>query len=392
LVAPFLCSVFAKDGSDLRIFLKLQAGVAAIGEHSPNDSPSVCTGRQAERIVSGMRVELRIGQDEDGFGPLTIKTWRKSVGDYVQRGETVAEIEMNGRPVEIASPAGGWLVARLNGPESSLVDAGQVLAVVETQANSTGPAGLTIVELSSESQKGGAAFDPGTNGGHGPGNAAEQIAADAAYRHRLATGRAMSLAKREIPHFYLETEVRADAFEADRMNRAKHDAALAKATAMDYVVAACGRALKRYPRFNASFHAESPEIHIGVATRGPQGLLLPAIRHADRLALAEICAAREELISRARKGQVTSLHPTFSVASLAMYGIDRFCAIIPPGQVATLAIGATRNRLELADGQVRKARFLTLAMSFDHRVADAAEAAEFMAAVRRLLESKPGSL
>jgi len=339
-----------------------------------------------------MRVELRIGQDEASVGPLTIKTWRKRVGDHVRRGETVAEIEMNGLPVEIASPAGGWLVACLNGAESALIDAAEALAVVETEGNSPRPEGLTIIESSFENEKRGAAFDPGTNGGHGPGNAAERIGADAVYRHRLATARAMSLAKREIPHFYLETEVRADAFEADRMNRAKQNAALAKATAMDYVIAACGRTLKRYPRFNASFHAESPEIHIGVATRGPQGLLLPAIRHADRLALAEICAAREELISRARKGHVTSLHPTFSVASLAMYGIDRFYAIIPPGQVATLAIGTTRNRLELIDSQVRKARFLTLAMSFDHRVADAAEAAEFMAALRRLLESKPSSL
>ena len=93
--------------------------------------------------------------------------------------------------------------------------------------------------------------------------------------------------------------------------------------------------------------------NVGIAVAAPQGLVVPVIRNAERLAIAEIARARADLVQRARdnKLQQDDLEGgTFTISNLGMFGIEQFVAVLNPPQVAILAVGATEERVVVADG------------------------------------------
>jgi pyruvate dehydrogenase E2 component (dihydrolipoamide acetyltransferase) len=144
-------------------------------------------------------------------------------------------------------------------------------------------------------------------------------------------------------------------------------------------------ALRTHPRVNASWldnrivtHAQ---VHVGLAVAVEEGLLVPVIRDADRLGLAEIAAARAELVRRAQQGHLTVDElqgGTFTISNLGMYAVDQFSAIINPPQAAILAVGRVADRVVALDGQPAVRPVMGLNLSCDHRVVDGARAARFL--------------
>jgi pyruvate dehydrogenase E2 component (dihydrolipoamide acetyltransferase) len=113
------------------------------------------------------------------------------------------------------------------------------------------------------------------------------------------------------------------------------------------------------------------------------------IRNADRLGLAEIAAARADLVARAQAGKlaVTELQGgTFTISNLGMFGIDQFSAIINPPQAAILAVGRIADRVVAVDGKPKVRPMMTLNLSSDHRVVDGARAARFLDHLANLIE------
>jgi pyruvate dehydrogenase E2 component (dihydrolipoamide acetyltransferase) len=120
------------------------------------------------------------------------------------------------------------------------------------------------------------------------------------------------------------------------------------------------------------------------------GLVVPVIRDADRLALGELARKRVALVEKARTGQLTLAElegGSSTLSNLGMYGIDQFQAIVNPPQAAILAAGRIKDRIVAENGQpaVRPTMFLTL--SVDHRIMDGATGAKFLSRIVELVES-----
>ncbi len=119
---------------------------------------------------------------------------------------------------------------------------------------------------------------------------------------------------------------------------------------------------------------------------------MPVIPGCERRSIAEIAAARSELVERARSGKLRQSDlegGTFTISNLGMYGVERFVAVLNPPQVAILAVGASEERAVVEDGAVVARPVMELTLTCDHRAVDGATAAEFLADVKRFLE-EPG--
>ncbi len=166
----------------------------------------------------------------------------------------------------------------------------------------------------------------------------------------------------------------------------------------DYVVAATARALKLHPAVNAQVTTTGiallPDVHVGLAVAVDNGLMVPVVRHADRLTLAELALTTKRLAAATRSGSLSLADlegGTFSVTALGMFGVNAFTPVINAPNVAILGVGRIRDEIRLTDGAVTAAKVLTLSLTWDHRVLDGAPAAEFCRTVVGLL-AKPDLL
>jgi len=153
-------------------------------------------------------------------------------------------------------------------------------------------------------------------------------------------------------------------------------------------------ALREYPYLNAQWQEEGirlmEEVNIGLAVALEAGLTVPALRNVDRLSLWEIARQRLDLVERARQGKLQKAElerGTFTVTSLAGFGISYFTAIINPPQSGILSVGMTQEKLVLKDGQVAARKTAVLGLSIDHRVSDGAYGAAFLDALKKKLEN-----
>jgi pyruvate dehydrogenase E2 component (dihydrolipoamide acetyltransferase) len=145
---------------------------------------------------------------------------------------------------------------------------------------------------------------------------------------------------------------------------------------------------------NASFADTSVQVHnrinIGIAIALENGLIAPCIFDADQKGIADIAKASASLAERARSGGLTADEmsaATFNITNLGMYGIESFSAVITPPQAAALAVGSVVREATFREDQVVAADMMRLTLSIDHRVADGAQGANFMADIRTNLEN-----
>ncbi len=156
------------------------------------------------------------------------------------------------------------------------------------------------------------------------------------------------------------------------------------------------RALRRHPEFNAWFQESSTELmvkrrlNVGVATSTAHGLLVPVVRNADQLSLWELAAEVERLIAAARSGSIVRddlQGGTFTVSNTGAWSGWFGTSLIPPPQVALMAVGRIQDRPVVRAGQIVIRSILPLAISFDHRVIDGDQGLRFASTVRQLVES-----
>lgn len=167
-------------------------------------------------------------------------------------------------------------------------------------------------------------------------------------------------------------------------------------TVTDVLTMVCAAALMRHREVNAQFTEEEllllPSANVGLAVATERGLVVPVIHGAEALTLAQIAAARADLVERARAGK---LHRddldggTFTISNLGMYAVERFTAILNPPQAAIVAVGTIEDRAVPVGGEVEIRPMSTLTATFDHRAVDGAPAAAFLETVKTYLE-EPG--
>jgi len=212
---------------------------------------------------------------------------------------------------------------------------------------------------------------------------------------RCTIARRLTQAKQQIPHYYLTIDIDAEPLlDARRVINAELEWDGEKASLNDLLIKACAVALRRYPRANASFMGDAIHYHqrvdISVAVAVPDGLVTPVIRDADRKGVAEIAREIRELATRAKAKRLRPeemVDGTFSISNLGMYGIEQFAAVINPPEGAILAVGTVRDEPVVRGADVVPGKRMRLTLSCDHRVIDGAVGAEYLALLRRLLES-----
>ena len=197
----------------------------------------------------------------------------------------------------------------------------------------------------------------------------------------------MHASLQQMAQLTLTMDADLDAVIADR------DARENKPGFTDYVIAATARALRAHPIVNSQVTSDGiallPDVHVGMAVALDEGLVVPVVRHADRLDLTALAAETKRLATAARGGSL-ALNDleggTFSVSALGMFGVDAFTPVINPPNAAILGVGRLRDDLVLgAKGKVSTTKRLTLSLTWDHRVFDGAPAAQFAQTIVELL-------
>ncbi len=210
---------------------------------------------------------------------------------------------------------------------------------------------------------------------------------------RRTIARRLTESAQNVPHYYLTIDIDAEpVWEARQSINAELDGE--KVSLNDLLIKACAVALRRYPAVNSSWVdgqiLRHQVVDISVAVAVSDGLMTPVVRDADRKGVLEISREVRELAALAKERR---LQPedmtggTFSISNLGMFGIEEFTAVINPPEGAILAVGTIRQEPIVNEGTIVPGRRMRMTMSCDHRIIDGAVGAEFLALLKRILES-----
>lgn len=209
-------------------------------------------------------------------------------------------------------------------------------------------------------------------------------------RMRQVIARRLVESKQTIPHFYVTVNADVTALMAFR---AELKARNVNYSVNDFVLSATIQALEAFPAVNSSTDGASiawrGDVALGMAVSIENGLVVPVIRAAQNLSLAELRAQALALSAKARAGKLTPDEMTGSgltVSNMGMLGVDQFSAIINPGESGILAVASARPEPAVLNGQLAIRTRMALTFSADHRIVDGALAAAFVNAIKAKLE------
>jgi 2-oxoglutarate dehydrogenase E2 component (dihydrolipoamide succinyltransferase) len=162
---------------------------------------------------------------------------------------------------------------------------------------------------------------------------------------------------------------------------------------MSFFVRACVEALKRYPAVNASIDGSDIVYHgyqdIGVAVSSPRGLVVPVLRNADHMSLAQVEGKIREFGNKAQDGKLSideMTGGTFTISNGGVFGSLLSTPILNPPQTAILGMHKIQDRPMAVNGKVEILPMMYLALSYDHRMIDGKEAVQFLVTIKDLLE------
>ncbi len=216
---------------------------------------------------------------------------------------------------------------------------------------------------------------------------------------RKLTAAAMVSSAFTAPHVteFLAVDITATMALRERL-RATREYAEVKLTPLAFVAKAVCLAARRTPEVNAHWDEAAGEIvyydrvQLGIAAATPRGLIVPKIRDADTLTVAELAAALGELTATARSGKTPPadlVGGTFTITNVGVFGVDTGTPILNPGEAAILAVGSIKPAPWVVDGELAVRTVCQLALSFDHRLVDGEQGSRFLADVGALL-TDPG--
>ncbi|PAZ03591.1 MAG: dihydrolipoamide acetyltransferase [Opitutia bacterium AMD-G3] len=216
---------------------------------------------------------------------------------------------------------------------------------------------------------------------------------------RATIARRLLESKNTVPHFYLEVEVDAAPLMGLRETLNKRLAEQGGETALklsvnDFILKASAEALRRVPAVNASWAGTSirqhSAVHLSFGVALEDGLVTPVIRDAHAKSLRDIATDAKALIGKARSKKLSPAEmsgSTFTVTNLGMYGVTGFFGIINVPNAAILSVGATIKKPVIdANDRIVMGHRMVIGLSGDHRVVDGANGAQFLQALKQILE------
>ena len=391
--------------------------------------------------------DVVVPQLSESVSEATLLTWKKQKGAAVEADEILIEIETDKVVLEVPAPASGVLAEIVEG-DGSTVTSGQLIAKIDTAAKAeaaAAPAQAPKAEPAAEkaaapaapasssaagvaspaaskilSEKG---VDPASVAGTGRDGRvtkADAQAASAAPAKAAAAPAPVSMSldgrpEQRVPMSRLRARIAERLLQSQRENailttfnevnmqavidlRSKYKDKFEKEHGiklgfMSFFVKAAVAALKKFPLINASIDGKDIIYHgyfdIGIAVGSPRGLVVPILRNADQLSIAEIEKTIADFGKRAAEGKLgieEMTGGTFSISNGGVFGSMLSTPIINPPQSAILGVHATKERPVVENGQIVIRPMNYLALSYDHRIIDGREAVLGLVAIKDALE------
>lgn len=389
-----------------------------------------------------MLVEIKVPMLAESVPDATLLAWQKKVGEAVEAGASLIDLETDKVTLEVTAPSAGAL-AEIRKQEGDTVVSDEVLAVFDTEAKGdtaasleataptmndapatpagsprTGPAarklmaehGLTPERFGDAGRITKAdvlsAIDRNdiTLDGTGPAPIIPQLEANAEDRpaERVPMTRLRRRASERLlaaqQHSAILTTFNEVNMQPVSDLRARHKDAFerdhgVKLGFMSFFVKAAVEALKQYPIVNASVDGDDIVYHgyfdIGIAVGTERGLVVPIMRSAEHLSFAEIEHKIRDFGIRAREGKLTLDElsgGTFTITNGGVFGSMMSTPILNPPQSAILGMHAIQERPIAENGQVVIRPMMYLALSYDHRIIDGREAVQTLVSIKSMLE------
>ena len=397
-------------------------------------------------------IEVQVPQLSESVAEGTLASWKKKIGEAVARDEILIDIETDKVVLEVPSPGAGVLVEIVKGDGETVVS-GELIARIDTEAKAgaaapaaeapksaaapaakAAPAAAAPAGTASPSarkildEKGIAAADVAGSGRGGRVTKEDAVAAapkagpasaPAAPTINISapsTGVALGdRTEQRVPMTRLRARIAERLLQSQATNailttfnevnmgpmmalRKQYGEKFEKTHGvrlgfMGFFVKAACAALQKFPVLNASVDGNDIIYHgyidIGIAVGSPRGLVVPIIRNADQLSIAEIEKKIAEFGAKAKDGKLSIEEltgGTFSISNGGIFGSMMSTPIINPPQSAILGIHATKDRAMVENGQVVVRPMNYLAMSYDHRIIDGREAVLGLVTMKEALE------
>jgi len=206
----------------------------------------------------------------------------------------------------------------------------------------------------------------------------------------------MLRAKQSKPCFYIE--LKADVTELMGLRPRLSKSSGVKITSNAFFIRALALAVKEYPLMVGRLEGDNIKIaervNVGFAVNAPQGLVVPVVKDADKITLAEIARLEKLLTEKARSNKLTLEEmqaETIALSNLGAYGIDSFVGIVPPPTSTILAVGNVIPTVVCEDGKTVMRKMTSLTLAVDRRVIDEVYAAQFLSFIKEQLQ-KPQEL
>ena len=384
-----------------------------------------------------MIIDVKVPMLSESVSEGTLLEWKKKVGEAVARDEILIDIETDKVVLEVPSPQAGVLV-EIVAQDGETVVADQVLARIDTaataaaEAPAAAPAEAAPAAAPAAAQNNAAmpaaaklaaetSVDVNALQGSGrDGRVLKEDVQNAATKPAAAAAPAVALSagarpEERVPMSRLRARVAERLLASQQENailttfnevnmkpimdlRAKYKEKFEKEHGvklgfMSFFVKAAVAALKKYPVVNASVDGKDIVYHgyfdIGIAIGSPRGLVVPILRDADQMSIADIEQAIVDYAKKAKDGKIAIedlTGGTFSITNGGTFGSMMSTPIINPPQSAILGMHATKERAVVENGQVVVRPMMYLALSYDHRIIDGREAVLTLVAIKDALE------
>lgn len=384
-----------------------------------------------------MIIDVKVPMLSESVSEGTLLEWKKKVGEAVARDEILIDIETDKVVLEVPSPQAGVLV-EIVAQDGETVVADQVLARIDTaataaaEAPAAAPAEAAPAAAPAAAQNNAAmpaaaklAAETGVDvnalqGSGRDGRVLKEDVQNAAAKPAAAAAPAVALPagarpEERVPMSRLRARVAERLLASQQENailttfnevnmkpimdlRAKYKDKFEKEHGvklgfMSFFVKAAVAALKKYPVVNASVDDKDIVYHgyfdIGIAIGSPRGLVVPILRDADQMSIADIEQAIVDYAKKAKDGKIAIedlTGGTFSITNGGTFGSMMSTPIINPPQSAILGMHATKERAVVENGQVVVRPMMYLALSYDHRIIDGREAVLTLVAIKDALE------
>ena len=384
-----------------------------------------------------MIIDVKVPMLSESVSEGTLLEWKKKVGEAVARDEILIDIETDKVVLEVPSPQAGVLV-EIVAQDGETVVADQVLARIDTAATAAAeapaaapveaaPAAAPAAAQNNAAMPAAAklAAETGVDvnalqGSGRDGRVLKEDVQNAAAKPAAAAAPAVALPasarpEERVPMSRLRARVAERLLASQQENailttfnevnmkpimdlRAKYKEKFEKEHGvklgfMSFFVKAAVAALKKYPVVNASVDGKDIVYHgyfdIGIAIGSPRGLVVPILRDADQMSIADIEQAIVDYAKKAKDGKIAIedlTGGTFSITNGGTFGSMMSTPIINPPQSAILGMHATKERAVVENGQVVVRPMMYLALSYDHRIIDGREAVLTLVAIKDALE------